>query len=231
VFASVIPSDTTAPRLRLKISYGLLWMWTLGSLGRARSYGRLDYVKRVIAVRFRNMVQSIGIEPELLRPGHGFERIALARVNESGTEPNPSQRKFRMAEHYLEVVLDCFSRREDWQLIAACRPLHPGLRARVHARNMHLFQRLPQLALLARADLVITGGGAGTVRRCIISGVSMLVYPARTDRFGNAARVLSRNVWIRGDILAMTAEAMTKSVEGVLADAAICKSVAEIRAR
>jgi UDP:flavonoid glycosyltransferase YjiC (YdhE family) len=300
VFASVIPSDTTAPGLRLKISYGLLWMWTLSTLGRARSYGRLEYVKWVIAFRFRNMVQSIGIEPELLRLGvsstwseyrrrpllpeivfghrlldwpatasdpdrcyfgttdlfrevpdfdwtgidadrpivycnvstaHGFERIALARANESGTEPNLSQRKFRMAEHYLEVVLDCFSRREDWQLIAACGPLHQGLRARVHARNIHLFQRLPQLAVLARADLAITWGGAGTVRECMNFGVPMLVYPAWTDQFGNAARVFSRNVGIRGDILAMTAEEMTKSVERVLTDAAIRRSVAEIRAR
>jgi UDP:flavonoid glycosyltransferase YjiC (YdhE family) len=62
-------------------------------------------------------------------------------------------------------------------------------------------------------------------------GVPMLVYPAWTDQFGNAARVSSHNVGIRGDILEMTPEDLTERVEKALTDRTIRSSLAEIRAR
>ena len=57
----------------------------------------------------------------------------------------------------------------------------------------------------------------------------MLIFPAWTDQFGNAARVLYHNVGIYGNILNVTPEKMIEMVEKVLGDKEIHSSIAEIK--
>ena len=156
---------------------------------------------------------------------NGFENVDVAGSERQVAGADLSVERFRMARRYLMAVLECFSRREEWQLLVACGPFYHALKADAHASNIHLFQRLPQLAVLRRADLAITWGGAGTVRECINHGVPMVVLPAWTDQFGNAARVVSRYVGVRGDIMDVTAENLTAMVEHVLTDRIIRSSV------
>ena len=56
----------------------------------------------------------------------------------------------------------------------------------------------------------------------------MVVLPAWTDQFGNAARVVSRNVGVRGDLMEVTAEKLTAMVERVLTDQTIRASSSEM---
>jgi zeaxanthin glucosyltransferase len=159
----------------------------------------------------------------------GFEKIGLARSNGNTATSDLSKRKFRLAKRYLEVILETFSQREDWQLILACGPFYESFQRAAYKANIKVFERLPQLTVLTRADLAITWGGAGTVRECINFGVPMLVFPAWTDQFGNAARVQARNAGIRGDILSVTSTKMMEMIERVLTDKTIRTSVLEIR--
>jgi hypothetical protein len=160
---------------------------------------------------------------------NGFENIGADGSGRPAAVADPSVARFRMAKRYVEAVLDCFSQRQEWQLLIACGPFYPTLRTEAHTANIHLFERLPQLAVLERADLAITWGGAGTVRECVNLGVPMVVLPAWTDQFGNAARVVSRNVGVRGDIMDVTPGRLMVMVERALTDKTIRSSVSEVR--
>jgi hypothetical protein len=160
---------------------------------------------------------------------NGFENVDVAGSERQVAGADLSITRFRMAKRYVMAVLECFSQRKDWQLLIACGPFYQTLKADAHTPNIHLFQRLPQLAVLKRADLAITWGGAGTIRECISHGVPMVVLPAWTDQFGNAARVVCRNVGVRGDIMDVTPENLMAMVERVLTDKTIRSSLSEMQ--
>jgi UDP:flavonoid glycosyltransferase YjiC (YdhE family) len=97
----------------------------------------------------------------------------------------------------LHAVLLAFARMPGYQLVVGA----PGLRriGLVASRLRHLLERpaenvivveaAPQLELLARADLMITHGGLGSVKEAITAGVPMLVVPFRWDQPENGRRV------------------------------------------
>jgi UDP:flavonoid glycosyltransferase YjiC (YdhE family) len=279
VFSSMVPPDTTKPKIRFRIIYTLLWAWTISSWGRAYAYDCFGYVKRAFRKRF-GQIRNISFErklrqfgwrstwseykrrpliPEIVFGHRMFDWPAIAKNPERcyfGTTDlfrknfdfdwsiiesnNPiiycnvstlgfPKKRFHVAKRYLDVILDAFSQRKDWQLIIACGPFYQALRSDAYTPNIHIFERVQQLAVLAKADLAITWGGAGTIRECINFGVPMLVFPAWTDQFGNAARVLSCNVGIRGNMLNVTPKKMIEMVEQVLTDKKIHSSVREMR--
>lgn len=55
----------------------------------------------------------------------------------------------------------------------------------------------PQMALLRRAAVMITHGGANSVRECLTLGVPMLLYPLGFDQFGHPARAVWRGAGLR----------------------------------
>lgn len=55
--------------------------------------------------------------------------------------------------------------------------------------NVIAVPRSPQVRLLERASLMITHGGLGSIKECILAGVPMVVLPQKFDQPGNAARV------------------------------------------
>ncbi len=55
--------------------------------------------------------------------------------------------------------------------------------------SVHVFRRVPQVALLSQVDLVITHGGNNTVQECLAAGRPMIVIPFGGDQIANARRV------------------------------------------
>jgi UDP:flavonoid glycosyltransferase YjiC (YdhE family) len=83
--------------------------------------------------------------------------------------------------------------------------------------NVYLFQQVPQLDLLKRADIVLTHGGIGTINECILLGVPMVVYSdGYYDRNGCAARVAYHGMGLRGDFFRDTAAEIGQNIEQVL---------------
>ena len=139
------------------------------------------------------------------------------------------RRGFSLTARYLNAVIDAFSLRADWQLILACGPFYECIKKRPLPKNVYVFGRVPQLTVLKRADLVICWGGAGTVRESVNLQVPMLIFPAWTDQYGNAARVVSKNVGLSGDIRKITAETVVSMVEKGLGDCSIKASLDAVR--
>jgi len=149
---------------------------------------------------------------------NGFESVGTSESERHDTKEKFSTKRFRMARQYVDAVIACFSKRQEWQVVIACGPFYHELKEKLHTDNIHLYDRLPQLAILKRTDLVITWGGTGTIRECINHAVPMVVLPAWTDQFGNAARVVSCRIGVRGDLVGITPEKLLTMVETVLTE-------------
>src|SRR5262249_15015341 len=84
---------------------------------------------------------------------------------------------YLQSKSFFEMVLRVMSRHENWQMVLATGPgLSPKEFAAVPS-NVMLVEWAPQLTILKRASLMITHGGLGTIKECIISGVPMIVFP------------------------------------------------------
>lgn len=74
---------------------------------------------------------------------------------------------------------------------------HGGLLDRRQAMSIgadHVFDFVPQRAMLATADLCVSHAGLNTVLDCIAAGVPMLVRPIAFDQKGSTARVLAHGI-------------------------------------
>jgi len=84
--------------------------------------------------------------------------------------------------------------------------------------NVILVQEAPQLEILRKASLMISHGGANTVRECLFFGVPMVLFPMFFDHPGCAARVEYHGIGLSGDIRRSSSRAILKMVLTVLAD-------------
>lgn len=83
-------------------------------------------------------------------------------------------------------------------------------------------RHLPQVALLAHTDVLVTHGGNGSVTEAVLAGVPMVVLPFSTDQFAAAAAIERTGF---GRVLApntLTAEQLIVAVESLRPDAAAC---------
>ncbi len=97
--------------------------------------------------------------------------------------------------------------------------------------RVHLFDWLPQLSVLQRADAAITHGGIGTVDECVLSGVPMLVYcGGETDMAGTTARVVHHGIGIAGD-RRDGAAAIRRRIDQLLGEPRFRQNVERLRAR
>lgn len=88
--------------------------------------------------------------------------------------------------------------------------------------NVIAVQHAPQLDLLKRAKMMITHGGASSVKECLYSGVPMIVIPTPVeDLQGNAARVVYYGVGVRADLRKLTVKRLKDLVETVDKDSYI----------
>jgi UDP:flavonoid glycosyltransferase YjiC (YdhE family) len=69
--------------------------------------------------------------------------------------------------------------------------------------------------MLERASIMITHGGLGAVKECILFGVPMIAFPCKWDQPFNAARVVAHGLGVRGSINKVTAGQIHRLIETV----------------
>jgi zeaxanthin glucosyltransferase len=120
----------------------------------------------------------------------------------------------------VEAVVEAFRARPACQLLLQApdpddleglRPL-PG--------NILVAPWFPQLQILARASLMISHGGFGTLREALFYGVPLIVFPCGVDQRGNAARVAYHGVGLAGDIRRVTPQTIAHMLDTILANPA-----------
>jgi len=118
---------------------------------------------------------------------------------------------------FLQRVAAAFAQRPDLQLVLATgRHMRPEQLVPCPS-NVLVVERAPQLAMLTRAQLMITHGGLGSVKECVINGVPMLVFPLDVDQPGNAARVAHHGIGLAGDIAHTSVAGLLTMIDRVLA--------------
>jgi MGT family glycosyltransferase len=119
---------------------------------------------------------------------------------------------------FLQHVARAFGTRPDLTLVLATgRHVLPE-EIKPCPENVIVVERAPQLGLLARARLMITHGGLGSVKECVAHGVPMLVFPLDIDQPGNAARVVHHGLGLAGAISATGEAELLQMVDHVLAE-------------
>lgn len=85
-------------------------------------------------------------------------------------------------------------------------------------QNLNLFSWVPQKALLAYVDLMITHGGINSVKECIEAGVPTLNYPLtdKWDQPGTAARVVYHDLGLMGNIRWATPRSISGKIKTIL---------------
>jgi MGT family glycosyltransferase len=134
-----------------------------------------------------------------------------------------------VAVRFFRAVLGAAASHPDWQLIlsvgkgfdlADLAPVPP---------NVLLKQWVPQLEILKRADLMVTHGGPGTVKECVLAGVPMVVMPLMRDQFEMAKRAVHHRLGATGNLAEVTAETLGSLIEGVAADGAVEERISAMR--
>jgi UDP:flavonoid glycosyltransferase YjiC (YdhE family) len=67
---------------------------------------------------------------------------------------------------------------------------------------------------------MITNGGLGTIKECILSGVPMIVFPGDFEQPGNAARVVYHGIGLMGDYQRASAEQIRSMIDRINNNAA-----------
>ncbi len=129
------------------------------------------------------------------------------------------------AARILETVLQAVQNRENWQLVMATSEDPERLVLPSASASTILVKTAPQLELLARALVMITHGGTGSLRECIFFGVPMIVMAHMRDHVGNAARVVYHGLGVREDPRKVTSGQLARDIELLLTDEAMRERV------
>jgi zeaxanthin glucosyltransferase len=97
---------------------------------------------------------------------------------------------------FIERLAAAAARLPGHQLVIAAGVHAQVVATRVRAPNAIVVPRLPQLALLARASLLLTHGGLSSVKESLWFDVPMIIDPRVNDQRGNAARVAHRGAGV-----------------------------------
>lgn len=120
---------------------------------------------------------------------------------------------------FLERVKAVAERRPEWRFVLGLGGgLEPGRLGELPT-NLSAFEWVPQLEVLARADLSINHGGINTIHECIHFRVPMVIYSGKHhDQNGCAVRMAYHGLALTGDKDLDTPGDIEASIRRVLED-------------
>jgi MGT family glycosyltransferase len=95
--------------------------------------------------------------------------------------------------------------------------------------NVHLADWVPQLAVLRRADVMVTHGGIGSVKECILMGVPMVALPLMRDQFDSADRLARHGLGLVAGIGRVDAAELASLIREILDDAQMRRRIGRMR--
>jgi zeaxanthin glucosyltransferase len=116
------------------------------------------------------------------------------------------------ATSFFSEVAAAFYNRPDWQLVLSTGGLMDEAEIPRPPGGI-VAAWVPQVAVLDRASVMITHGGLGTVKECIVRGVPMVVFPSMHDQPDNARRIVYHRLGARGNLRDATASDILSLVE------------------
>jgi MGT family glycosyltransferase len=114
----------------------------------------------------------------------------------------------------MRRVIDCLGGTPHRYLVSK-GPLHEAIEL---PPNMWGAEFVPQVPVIARADLVITHGGNNTTTEALHFGKPMIVLPLFWDQYDNAQRVDELGLGVRLDTYRFTDEQLRGAISRLLGD-------------
>jgi UDP:flavonoid glycosyltransferase YjiC (YdhE family) len=122
--------------------------------------------------------------------------------------------RFKEARTLLGVVIDAVTRRYDVQLVLSIGTHLDIEDFNVGAPNVILVNQAPQIAILERADIMITHGGFNSVKECIMLEVPMIVFP--WGKPVNGVRVVYHGLGLMNNVRYVSVAHMQKMIDSIL---------------
>lgn len=101
---------------------------------------------------------------------------------------------------FFRLMMEAASLRPQWQFIITVGGKLDLAILQGAAENIHICGWAPQLTVLSRAAFMVTHGGMGTVKECILMGVPMLVLPFMSDSVRTSRVVVHHGLGLKAEI-------------------------------
>lgn len=116
---------------------------------------------------------------------------------------------------FFETVIGASAIRPDWQWVLSTGGIITERDLSPLPSNVMVVDHAPQLKLLQRTTIMITHGGASSIKESIYFGVPMIVFPLGADQPGNAARVVYHGLGVQSDLRKINVRDLQKLIETV----------------
>lgn len=121
---------------------------------------------------------------------------------------------YQESKEIFQTIIEAIAARPDWQMILSVGR-HFSAEFLAVPPNVLVVNWAPQLEILKRASIMITHGGLGTVKECILLGVPMIVFPMSRNQPMSGARVVYHGLGVRGDMRHVTVESVHALLEKI----------------
>jgi MGT family glycosyltransferase len=135
------------------------------------------------------------------------------------------------SRRFLQVAIDTAATLPGLQFIISIGKHFSTTDFRAVPGNVRLSRWVPQLEVLARADLMINHGGFGAIKECVLMGTPMLVFPLRPERdHGECAkRVVYHQLGLEGNVRDISTLELAAMIKQVIEDQSFKQRVALMR--
>jgi MGT family glycosyltransferase len=130
---------------------------------------------------------------------------------------------WRVGARFFSVATEAVEALDVQAVLVAPQDLVPAVPA-----NVLVMPRVPQIALLARAAVVVSHGGHNTVCEALAHGLPLVVAPIRDDQPIVADQVASAGAGVRVKFGRITVPVMRGAIEAVLFDPAYREAAARV---
>ena len=132
--------------------------------------------------------------------------------------------RFPFASAVLNLIWESFQTQNELSLIVVVNDPSSFLRGAAHTMAIGSCN---QPALLPNVALMITHGGLGSIKECILHRVPMLAVPLGRDQPGNAARICYHNLGTMLSTKQLSRERLLATIRRTIADSTIKESLAQ----
>ncbi len=135
------------------------------------------------------------------------------------------------APRFFRAVVEASRLRPDWQFVlhTADHPIRSALGGDTF--NLLVRSRVPQIALLCKAAVMVTHGGINSIMECVHLGVPMVIFPGLRDQPGNAARARHHHLAIVARMSRVTPAGLVDLLQQAVGDPSLRDSVLRFRQR
>ena len=130
----------------------------------------------------------------------------------------------------LRRLVAIVAERPGWELVLSVSGRLPAAALDPLPERVHAFAWVPQMAVLAHADVAVTHGGINSVDECVMSAVPMLIYcGGETDMAGTTSRVVHHGIGIAGDRRRDGIAEMRAHVDRLMSDVGVRDRISRLR--